>query len=117
MGALLTLLGKRAASPPVNTVLPAITGTPTEGETLTAVPGTFTGTVTSRAYQWNRAGVPIVDADDLTYVPVADDVGSVLTFTDTATNAGGSTSATSAGTEEIAFNPDLVPGQVLRVLP
>jgi len=86
---------------PSNTVLPAITGTPTEGETLTASTGTWTNTPDAYAYQWNRSGASISGATASTYALTADDVGSTITVTVTATNEGVSTSATSAATAEV----------------
>jgi hypothetical protein len=44
---------------PVNTVLPAITGTLEEGETVSVSTGTWTNTPTSYAYQWTAGGVAI----------------------------------------------------------
>jgi hypothetical protein len=43
-----------AASPPVNTVAPVVTGTPTQGQTLTTDDGTWTNTPTGYTYQWQR---------------------------------------------------------------
>ncbi|MCK8779080.1 hypothetical protein M0654_03680 [Rhizobium sp. NTR19] len=87
-----------AGKKPKNTVLPAITGTPTEGETLTCSTGTWTNTPDAYAYQWLRAGVPIAGATASTRVLDAADVGSAMSCTVTATNEGVSTSATSAPT-------------------
>ncbi len=56
---------------------PTITGTPTVGQTLTAVPGTWTPAADSYLYQWNRAGTAISGATAATYVLVSADVGSV----------------------------------------
>jgi len=94
--------GRAPAVPaPVNTVLPAITGTATEGQTLTASAGTWTGSPTY-SYQWKRGGVSIDGATASTYLLVSADVGSTITVTVTATNAGGSASATSAATASVA---------------
>jgi hypothetical protein len=87
---------------PVNTVLPAITGTTTENETLTVSNGTWSNTPTGYTYQWKRGGVNISAATTGTYGLQAADVGTTITCTVTATNAGGSTAATSAGVGPIA---------------
>jgi hypothetical protein len=42
------------ASPPVNTVAPAVTGTATQGQTLTTDNGTWTNSPTGYTYQWQR---------------------------------------------------------------
>jgi hypothetical protein len=89
---------------PVNTVLPAITGTTTEGQTLTVSNGTWSNTPTGYTYQWKRGGVNISAATNSTYALQAADVGTTITCTVTATNAGGSTAATSAATATIAAN-------------
>lgn len=96
---------------PANTVLPAITGNTTEGETLTASTGTWSNSPTGYSYQWKR-GVTNVGADQNTYVLVAGDVGSTMTVVVTASNAAGSANATSTATATIAsasgYTPSLV---------
>jgi hypothetical protein len=93
-----------AVSAPVNTILPAITGTAAQGQTLTASSGTWTGSPTSFAYQWLRCDasssncVTISGATTSSYVPGASDVSSRLRVRVTATNSGGSTAAQSATT-------------------
>ena len=87
---------------PINTVAPAITGTATQGQTLTVSNGTWTNTPDSYAYQWNRSGVPIAGATANTRVLAAADVGATMTCTVTATNEGVSTSKTSAPTAAVA---------------
>lgn len=90
-----------AGKKPANTVLPAITGTPTVGQTLTVSNGTWTKSPTFTR-QWNRNGVPIAGATATTRVLSVDDAGAVMTCTVTATNSGVSTSATSAPTAAVA---------------
>lgn len=90
-----------AVEPPINTVLPAITGTATVGQTLSVSNGTWTGDPTSYGYQWKADGVAIEGATASTYELTDEEIGAVITATVTATNAGGSTAATSEGTDEV----------------
>jgi hypothetical protein len=85
---------------PINSVLPVISGTKTQGQTLTCSSGTWTNSPTY-AYQWNRGGVAIAGATASTRVLLLADVGSTMTCTVTATNAGVSTAATSLPTTAI----------------
>lgn len=87
-----------AGSAPSNTTLPAISGVAQQGVVLTCWPGVWTGGVDSYAYQWKNEGANISGATSSTYTPVAGDVGDNLTCTVTATNASGSTPATTAET-------------------
>lgn len=86
---------------PVNTVLPAISGTPQVGQTLTASTGTWNGSPTSYDYQWLADGVNIGGATSSTFVLTAAQTSKVITVTVTATNSCGSTAATSAGTSPV----------------
>jgi hypothetical protein len=52
---------------PANTVLPAISGTPTVGQTLSTTQGTWTNGPSSKAYQWYADDVAIVGATSSTY--------------------------------------------------
>lgn len=91
------LLRKRKiqATAPVNTVAPAITGTNGVGNVQTCSTGTWTGTATiTYAYQWKVAGIN-VGTNTNTYTPVTNDAGKALTCVVTATNPGGSVTATS----------------------
>jgi hypothetical protein len=81
---------------PVNTVVPAITGTTTDGQTLTSDTGTWSGTVVSYTYQWKADGVNISGATASTYLLTASEIGANITVAVTATNEVGSTTATSA---------------------
>lgn len=87
---------------PVNSVPPAITGTATEGQTLTVSNGTWSNTPDTYAYIWRRDGVVISGAAASTYELTADDVGAVITATVKATNSGVSDVATSAGTAAVS---------------
>src|SRR5439155_6594232 len=96
-------------SPPVNTGLPAVTGTPFDGATLTAANGTWTGTTPMTfAYQWRRcdaAGGSCVNLSGATsagYTAVSADVASTLKVVVTATNGAGSAVATSAASAVVA---------------
>ena len=88
------------ASAPANSVIPAISGIATEGETLTAWEGRWTAAA-AYTYQWLRDGAPISGAVSSTYSVVAADVGEVISVTVTATNSAGSASASSAATSTV----------------
>lgn len=83
---------------PVNSVLPAITGTVEVGGILSLSNGTWAGSPTSYAYAWLRDGVVIAGEVAATYTVSVDDIGATLTGRVTATNVDGSTAATSAAT-------------------
>jgi glucose/arabinose dehydrogenase len=92
-------------NPPVNTVVPSISGAPKEGSTLTASNGTWSGSAPMTfAYQWrrcNKSGAACIDitgAAAKTYVAAPADVGFTLTVRVTASNSAGSSSATSGKT-------------------
>lgn len=104
-----TYAGRRAASRgadaalklPVNSVLPAITGTKTVGQTLTCSTGTWTQSP-SYTYQWMRDGVFIDGAIASTRVLAAGDAGALMSCTVKATKSGVSAVATSIQTTAIA---------------
>jgi hypothetical protein len=84
---------------PVFSIQPAITGTAQEGETLTGVPGTHTGT--SATYRWLADDVAIGGATGITIDLEAAQVGALIAFEVTAINAAGSSIATSAPTAAV----------------
>jgi hypothetical protein len=101
-----------AASAPKNTSPPTISGTPQVGQTLTANPGTWTGTQPiSFSYSWQRCDKNggscsvISGATSSTYTIPSNDVGLTLRVRVTATNTVSSASATSVPTAVIASAP------------
>jgi len=88
---------------PVNTTAPAISGTATEGRTLTVSNGTWSNSPTSYAYQWFRGATAIPGATAFTYVLTSTDVGSTIQAKVTATNTGGSAQASSNTTPIVAM--------------
>ncbi|HEX3291788.1 MAG TPA: hypothetical protein VHR46_10375 [Gaiella sp.] len=103
IGVLAPTVAARGQAAPVNTAEPSITGSPAQGQTLTATPGTWTSDTTPTfAYQWLRCppdggasdgtGCSSIDgATTTTYVVAAGDVGFRLRVRVTATNPDGQT--------------------------
>ncbi|CAB4143171.1 hypothetical protein UFOVP447_89 [uncultured Caudovirales phage] len=93
---------------PVNSVLPAITGTAAVGETLTCSNGTWTanGVVNSFAisHQWMRQGQEIFGANTYQYVPVLDDVDYPVYCRVTAENQTNIEQVFSANTQPVVFS-------------
>jgi type II secretory pathway pseudopilin PulG len=99
-----------AISPPVNTVLPGITGTTQAGQTLTASTGTWTGnTPITYTYQWQdctgSSCVNISGATAATYTLKGTDVGKTVQVLVTATNGDGNDTAASANTATVTGVP------------
>jgi hypothetical protein len=96
-----------SVAPPTNTSRPTISGTAQDGALLTAGTGTWTGAPTSYAYEWLRcdsAGgscTGIAGANGKQYTVSSTDVGHRLRVSVTASNAGGSGSATSDPTAAV----------------
>jgi SMP-30/Gluconolactonase/LRE-like region len=95
-------------SPPVNEVLPTITGTPKDGKTLTASTGTWENGPTSYEYEWKDCEVAnenncteIEKGSNNEYTLTEADVGSTVRVKVFAENAGGTGEATSAPTAEV----------------
>jgi hypothetical protein len=86
---------------PMTVTPPAISGTPQQGQTLTATSGSWTAPDATFAYQWQRcdsAGANCVDVPGATasaYAVTAADAGMTLHVVVTATNRFGSAPATS----------------------
>ncbi len=100
---------KVIVGPPVNTVLPAVAGTPLDGQVLTASTGTWAGTPPFKyTYQWDSCSLitgecnMIAGATSSTYTAGPLDVTNGLEVVVTATSAIGSTSATSPETNAVS---------------
>src|SRR5205814_2275779 len=91
-------------SPPVNTALPVVSGTATQGQTLSTSNGSWTNSPTSYSYQWKSCDTngancaSISGATSTSYLLAAGDIGSTIIASVTASNASGSSTATSAAT-------------------
>lgn len=97
------------ASAPANTAAPTVSGTTTNGQTLTGTQGTWTGhPAPSYTYRWKRASTVggvysnITGATSLTYSLTDDDIDKFLKFEVTATNASGAVAVLSSATAKIA---------------
>src|SRR5205807_1993172 len=96
-----------AAAPPANTAPPSISGTTTDGQTLTAANGTWSGTPGSYSYQWQSCDAAggncqsIQGATASTYTLGHGDVGTTVRVVVTDTHAAGSAQATSQQTAAV----------------
>jgi hypothetical protein len=77
-------------SPPTKTGNPSISGAASVGATLTATHGTYSGTVLGYNGQWYKGASAIAGQTGLTYVNRSGDVGSLITYRESAYNSGGS---------------------------
>ena len=82
--------------------IPAISGDPVVGSTLTADPGTWAPTDVALTYQWLSNGTAITGATSATYTPTSSDIGHQISVTVTAAKDSYTTiSATSAPTDRV----------------
>jgi streptogramin lyase len=89
-----------------NTAVPTISGGPTEGITMSAAHGSWTGSPIGYSYQWSNCYdsglcVPIAGATNPTYKVKRQDYYKSMMVTVRATNAGGSVAASSALTGRV----------------
>ncbi len=89
---------------PVNTTLPVISGAAEQGATLSTSNGVWSGSPTAYAYQWRRCDTTganctaVAGATGSTYALTSADIGFTVRSSVTATNAAGSSTASSAPT-------------------
>lgn len=108
---------------PANTAPPTISGTPQVGQTLTAQPGTWSGTTPiTYSYQWQScngnggACNDIAGATSSSYTVTSSDATNTLRVHVTAKNADGSASATSVPTAVIRTSVSQISLQTSRKL-
>lgn len=99
-------------TPPVSTTPPSISGTPKQGQTLSATAGVWAGGPTSVTRQWLRCYTDascsdIGGATGATYTLGAADGGYRIAVRETAVNLGGSTTARSALSDVIVPLPPI----------
>ena len=101
-----------ATGAPGNTSPPTISGQPVQGQTLTAAPGTWTGSpAPTFTYQWEDCDTggascsSISNATSSTYSVAGTDVGSTIRVVVKATNSAGSSSAPSSPTAVVTAAP------------
>jgi hypothetical protein len=104
-------------TPPVNTVLPAISGSVQVGQALSADTGAWSGTQPiTFTYQWQRCSPScsnITGATSVSYVLQAADQGATIDVVVTGTNSVGNAPATSAQTIPVAAFPGVPSNTVL----
>ena len=95
------------SGPPVSVTAPSVSGTPGQGQTLTAATGTWINAPTAYSYQWQDCDatgnncVAISGATGVTQTLGQDDVGHTIRAVVTAANAGGATARSSAATSVV----------------
>lgn len=100
-----TSTGYSVTAAPTNSVVPYILNyQPEVGyifNTSRITPGTWSGSPTSYSYQLKKNGTNVT----MPYTVVSGDIGATFTVVETATNAGGSNTATSAATQAAIAGP------------
>jgi Carboxypeptidase regulatory-like domain len=82
--------GEPALEPkPVNTVAPALTGTPAVGQTLSCATGSWTNDPSGYSFVWLRDGTPIAGQTGSAYTVQSADRGHSISCQVTASNSGG----------------------------
>jgi hypothetical protein len=96
------------AAPEITTPC-TVTGTPIQGQTLTAVAGTVTGNPPpTRTWKWQRGGVDIVGATSITYLLTGADVGFDVGPVQIETNTEGFDESVATPLTILAFMGDIL---------
>jgi hypothetical protein len=104
------------------TVAPTVVGDATQGQTLTADPGSWIA-ADGFAYQWQSCAadasncVDIPGATSYTYVPVASDVGHPIRFVVTASNTGSASAFFSPTTATSPVTGSVAPAAAVNTAP
>jgi beta-glucanase (GH16 family) len=107
--------GTASTPAPTNTAPPQITGTTTQGDTLTTSNGSWNGSPSGYTYAWQDCDASgescstISGASSSSYTLAGGDIGHTIVAVVTATNAGGSASAASAATAVVESSTPGVP--------
>ncbi len=102
--------------PPTDTTAPSISGTALQGQTLSEAHGSWTGSPTAFAYQWEDCDTsgnncsPISGATGQTYALTASDVGHTVRVQETAGNAGGTGSPAVSPPTSVVAGVETLPG-------
>jgi subtilisin family serine protease len=100
--------GSTGGTAPVDTTLPTISGTPQVGQTMAATAGSWSGSPTGYAYQWQRCDTnggsctAISGTTASSYTLASADSGFTIRIAVTASNAYGSDTASSNATAVVA---------------
>jgi hypothetical protein len=103
--------GFAGSGPPASSSPPTISGTAQQGQTLSEQHGSWSGHPTSYGYQWldcdssGNGCSPIAGASGQSYKLAVSDRGHTIRVRETATNAVGSSTATSAPTGVVSAGP------------
>jgi hypothetical protein len=107
---------------PVNLTAPTITGTPTQGQTLTETHGSWSNSPTGYSYKWQDCDstgticTPINGATGPSYTLLSTDVGSTIEVQETATNTGGPGTPASSTPTTLVTAP-AVPAAITAISP
>lgn len=96
-------------APPEITTPCTVTGTPVQGQTLTAVAGSVTGNPPpTRTWKWQRDGVDIIGATTINYLLVGDDVGHGVGPVQIETNSEGEDQSVAIPLTILPFTGDIL---------